>query len=58
MRTQGDTEGLSEAVKTLAGRPDGKISAIALNREQTGAGLAQAKEAVEAYLAGPTELRR
>ena len=50
--------GLSEAVKALADRPDGKISAIALHREQTGAGLVQAQEAVEAYLAGPTELRR
>jgi hypothetical protein len=44
--------GLSEEVKTLANDPNKKIQAIALYREQTGAGLKEAKDAVEAYIAG------
>ena len=43
-------EGLSEEVKTLAGKPEGKIAAIKLLREQTGLGLKDAKDAVEAYI--------
>ena len=41
---------LSVEVKALADKPVGKISAIALYREQTGADLSAAKEAVEAYI--------
>jgi Ribosomal protein L7/L12 C-terminal domain len=43
--------GLSEEVKALAEDPAKKISAIKLHREQTGAGLREAKDAVEAYMA-------
>jgi hypothetical protein len=45
-------ESLSAEVKALADTPDGKIAAIALHRDQTGAGLADAKDAVEKYIAG------
>jgi hypothetical protein len=45
------TRGLSEEVKALADDPAKKISAIKLHREQTGAGLKEAKDAVEAYMA-------
>jgi ribosomal protein L7/L12 len=41
---------LSAAVKKLADEPGGKISAIKLQREETGMGLAEAKDAVEEYL--------
>ena len=41
---------LSERVKQLANDPSRKIEAIRVHREETGAGLAEAKEAVEAYL--------
>jgi hypothetical protein len=41
---------LSERVKELARDPGRKIEAIKAYREETGAGLAEAKEAVEAYL--------
>ena len=44
--------GLSAEVKALADNPANKIRAIALHREQTGIGLKEAKDAVEAYLAG------
>ncbi len=44
--------GLSEQVKVLADDPGRKILAIKLHREQTGLGLKEAKEAVEAYIAG------
>ncbi len=41
---------LSERVKQLASDPARKIEAIKVYREETGAGLAEAKEAVEAYI--------
>jgi ribosomal protein L7/L12 len=41
---------LSERVKQLANDPSRKIEAIKVYREETGAGLAEAKEAVEAYI--------
>ncbi|HBI45497.1 MAG TPA: hypothetical protein DDY78_21975 [Planctomycetales bacterium] len=44
--------GLSEKVKALADDPARKIPAIKLHREQTGLGLREAKDAVEAYIAG------
>ena len=40
---------MSPEVQELARRADKKISAIKLYREQSGVGLAQAKEAVEAF---------
>lgn len=45
-------DGLSEEVKALADDPSQKIAAIKLHREQTGVGLKDAKDAVEAYIAG------
>jgi Ribosomal protein L7/L12 C-terminal domain len=42
---------LSDEVKALADYPAQKIAAIKLHREQTGVGLKEAKDAVEAYLA-------
>ncbi|MFO0872118.1 MAG: hypothetical protein U0935_24590 [Pirellulales bacterium] len=44
------TVGLSERVKTLARNPSRKIEAIGLYRRETGAGIAEAKKAVEAYI--------
>jgi hypothetical protein len=41
---------LSDRVKQLAADPARKIEAIKLYREETGAGLAEAKEAVEAFI--------
>src|SRR5262245_34613493 len=41
---------MSERVQQLARDPPGKIEAIKVYREETGAGLAEAKEAVEAYI--------
>ncbi len=41
---------LSDRVKELARDPARKIEAIKVYRQETGAGLAEAKEAVEAYL--------
>ena len=41
---------LSELAKRLAADPARKIAAIKLVREETGAGLAEAKAAVEAHL--------
>ena len=41
---------ISERVKQLARDPANKIEAIKVYREETGAGLADAKEAVEAYI--------
>jgi hypothetical protein len=43
--------GLSDEVKALADDPVKKIAAIKLHREQTGLGLAEAKDAVDAYIA-------
>jgi ribosomal protein L7/L12 len=40
---------VSDRVKELAADPARKIEAIKLLREETGAGLAEAKDAVEAY---------
>ncbi|MGB0580691.1 MAG: hypothetical protein ACPGVU_13390 [Limisphaerales bacterium] len=41
---------LSDRVKRMALEPDGFIAAIKACREETGAGLREAKSAVEAYL--------
>ena len=41
---------LSEGVKGIARDPARKIEAIKLYREETGAGLAEAREAIEAYI--------
>ena len=43
---------LSDRVKQLADDPARKIEAIKVYREETGEGLAEAKEAVEAYIHG------
>jgi ribosomal protein L7/L12 len=40
---------LSDRVKELAADPRRKIEAIKVYREETGAGLAESKEAIEAY---------
>ena len=42
----------SDEIKALAADPSRKIQAIKLLREQTGVGLKEAKDAVEAYTAG------
>ena len=42
---------MSDRVKELARDPGRKIEAIKVHREETGAGLAEAKTAVEAYIA-------
>jgi ribosomal protein L7/L12 len=42
---------LSDEVRRLARDPGNKILAIKLHREQTGLGLKEAKDAVEAYMA-------
>lgn len=44
--------GLSAEVKALADDPATKIQAIKVLREQSGLGLKEAKDAVEAYIAG------
>ena len=41
---------LSDRVKQLASEPATKIEAIKVYREETGAGLAEAKEVVEAFI--------
>jgi hypothetical protein len=41
---------LSDRVKQLASDPTRKIEAIKVYREETGVSLAEAKEAVEAYM--------
>jgi hypothetical protein len=41
---------LSPQVQELARHPGQKIQAIKLHREQTGAGLKEAKEAVESFI--------
>ncbi len=41
---------LSDRVKELAGDPTRKIEAIKVYREETGAGLKEAKDAVEAFI--------
>ena len=43
---------LSDRVKEIARDPAKKIQAIKIYREETGAGLADAKEAIEAYING------
>lgn len=43
---------LSDRVRALADDPARKIEAIKAYREETGAGLAEAKAAVEAYING------
>jgi hypothetical protein len=43
---------LSGRVKLLASDPERKIEAIKAYRAETGAGLAEAKEAVEAFING------
>ena len=40
---------VSDRVKELAADPKRKIEAIKVYREETGAGLAEAKDAIEAY---------
>jgi hypothetical protein len=47
-------ERLSEEVRRIANDPARKIEAIKLHREQTGLGLKDAKDAVEAYMSGRT----
>jgi ribosomal protein L7/L12 len=42
---------LSQRVKDIASRPGGKIAAIKAYRDETGAGLKDAKDAVEGWLA-------
>jgi hypothetical protein len=42
--------GLSPEVQELVRKPGQKIQAIKLHREQTGAGLAEAKDAVESFI--------
>jgi len=42
--------GMSDRVKDLARDPGRKIEAIKAYREETGAGLAEAKQAVEAFI--------
>jgi hypothetical protein len=42
--------GLSDRVKELARDPSRKIEAIKAYREETGAGLAEAKQTVEAFI--------
>ena len=51
-KDQATPGGMSAEVKALAGVPGQKIAAIKLLREQTGLGLKEAKDAVEAYMAG------
>lgn len=46
----GSALGLSDEVRKLAEEDGQKIAAIKLHREQTGQGLKEAKEAVEAYI--------
>jgi uncharacterized protein YoxC len=41
---------LSDRVKELARDPNRKIEAIKVYREETGAGLAEAKETIEAFI--------
>jgi ribosomal protein L7/L12 len=48
--TQGPA--LSDRVKELAADPARKIAAIKAYREETGAGLAEAKEAIESFTNG------
>ena len=45
-----ESSGLSDRVKELARDPHRKIEAIKIYRDETGAGLLEAKEAVEAYI--------
>jgi ribosomal protein L7/L12 len=47
--------GLSAEVRQLANDPAQKISAIKLHRQQTGIGLKEAKDAVEAYIRESTD---
>ena len=43
---------LSDEVKALADDPTRKVAAIKLLREQTGLGLKEAKDVIDAYIAG------
>jgi ribosomal protein L7/L12 len=43
---------LTERVRALADDPSKKINAIKLHRQETGCGLKEAKDAIEAYIAG------
>ncbi len=45
-----ESAGLSDRVKELARDPNRKIEAIKAHRDETGAGLAEAKNAVEAFI--------
>lgn len=45
-----DESALSDRVKELARDPARKIEAIKAYREETGAGLAEAKQAIEAFI--------
>jgi ribosomal protein L7/L12 len=45
-----ESAGLSDRVKELARDPNRKIEAVKAYREETGAGLAEAKNAVEAFI--------
>ena len=49
-RGSGDQAALSDRVKQLASDPSQKIEAIKVYREETGASLVEAKEAVEAFI--------
>jgi hypothetical protein len=48
----GPASRLSDEVKELAADPTRKIAAIKLHREQTGLGLREAKDEIEAYMDG------
>jgi ribosomal protein L7/L12 len=48
---------LSERVKEIAQDPKRKIEAIKVYRQETGAGLAEAKEAVEAWINSITVMK-
>ena len=51
-RGVGSSAELSERVKGIASDPSRKIEAIQAHREETGASLANAKAAVEAFING------
>lgn len=53
-----DARPLSAEVKALARQPRKKFAAVKLHREQTGAGLQEAEEAVAAYLRARRKPRR
>jgi ribosomal protein L7/L12 len=49
--TSTSPEGLSEVVQMIADEPGRKIEAIKVHRLETGLGLKEAKDSVEAYIA-------